>query len=77
MRICLAAGRSIATALLCGAALGMSACAQSNPPPLPDLKPASPDAMMTPAQQHKAIEEMAAKKSAEEADALKKIQETR
>lgn len=55
----------------------MAACAQSSSPPLPDLKPAAADGLMSPAQQQKAIQDLAAKKSAEETEALKKIQQSR
>lgn len=56
------------------AALVLSACAQSLAPPLPDLTRTSADSLLTPAQQQKAIQDLSAKKSAEEADAAKKIE---
>ncbi len=52
----------------------LAACAQSLAPPLPDLTRTSSDSMMTPAQQQKAIQDLSAKKSTEEAEALKKIE---
>ena len=48
-----------------------------NAMPLPDLKRTSTDGMMQPAQQQKAIAEMAAKKAEQEAQAVKTIEKSR
>lgn len=60
--------------LAAAAPIALSACAQSIAPPLPDLTRTSADSLMTPAQQQKAIQDLSAKKSAEETEALKKIE---
>jgi hypothetical protein len=69
-------GTSIASAILLLAAL-LSGCAQSIPTPLPDLKRPEADGMLAPAQQKKAIEDLALKKAEAEAQAVKQIEQTR
>jgi hypothetical protein len=60
------------------ASLVLNGCASgANPPPLPDLKRAEVDGMLTPAQQQQAIAEIARKKAEEDAKALKQIEKTR
>ena len=63
--------------LRAGVTLLLAACATSNPPPLPDLGRTEADSMMTPAQQQKAIAEMARKQAEAEAKATKQIEQTR
>jgi len=48
----------------------------SEAPPLADLKRSDGDSMMSANSQQKTIQEIAAKKAAEEAEALKQIQQT-
>ena len=62
-------------ALWVGLALG--GCASSSSTTLPDLKRQEADSLLTPAQQQKAIADLARKKAEEEAEALKKIQQSR
>lgn len=62
-------------ALWVGLVLG--GCASSSSTTLPDLKRQEADSLLTPAQQQKAIADLARKKAEEEAEALKKIQQSR
>jgi len=59
------------------AVMALAGCAQSAAPPLPDLTRTTTDSMMTPAQQQKAIQDLAAKKATEETDALNQIKGSR
>jgi hypothetical protein len=58
-------------------ALSMTACAASSTTPLPELKRPEADRLLTPAQQQQAIQDLARKKTDEEAAAMKKIQQSR
>jgi hypothetical protein len=55
----------------------MTACAQPSMTTLPELKRTEADGMLTPAQQQQAIAELARKKAAEEAAAVKQIEKSR
>jgi uncharacterized membrane protein len=55
----------------------LTGCAQSIPTALPDLKRPDADGMLVPAQQKKAIEELAQKKAETEAQAVKQIENSR
>ena len=70
---------NIATAflLLVWAAAALSGCAQTISTPLPDLRRPEADGMLVPAQQKQAIEELAQKKAAAEAQAVKQIERER
>ena len=57
--------------------IALTGCAQSIPTPLPDLKRPEADGMLVPAQQKKAIEEIAQKKAEAEAQAVKQIEQSR
>jgi ABC-type uncharacterized transport system auxiliary subunit len=67
---------SAISAILLFAAM-LAGCAQSIPTQLPDLKRPEADGMLVPAQQKKAIEEMAQKRAEAEAQAVKQIEQTR
>jgi len=56
------------------ACLFIAGCANSVAPPLPDLKRNDGDSMMSATKQQQTIKDLADKKTAEEAEALKKIQ---
>ena len=68
---------NVRTAFAVCASLVISGCASTNTTPLPDLKRPDADSLLTPAQQQKAIQDLARKKAEEEASALKKIQQSR
>ncbi len=63
--------------LLVCAAAAVSGCAQTISTPLPDLRRPEADGMLVPAQQKQAIEELAQKKAAAEAQAVKQIERGR
>ncbi len=63
--------------LLVCAAAALSGCAQTITTPLPDLRRPEADGMLVPAQQKQAIEELAQKKAAAEAQAVKQIESGR
>jgi hypothetical protein len=67
---------SISPAILLLTAV-LAGCAQSIPTPLPDLNRPEADGMLMPAQQKKAIEELAQKRAEAEAQAIKQIEQTR
>lgn len=74
----------VAVAVWAALAVACSGCAANTPllltpnaTPLPDLKRTSTDGMMQPAQQQKAIADMAAKKAEQEAQAIKAIEKSR
>lgn len=58
-------------------AVTLGACAASSTTPLPELAPAAAGSMLPPAQQQKAIEDLAKKKAEQEQLAVKKIEQTR
>ncbi len=62
---------------LCALSLTLAACTQSSTTQLPELKRTEADGMLTPAQQQQAIADLARKKSAEEAAAVKQIEKSR
>jgi hypothetical protein len=67
---------SISPAILLLTAV-LAGCAQSISTPLPDLNRPEADGMLMPAQQKKAIEELAQKRAEAEAQAIKQIEQTR
>lgn len=67
---------SVISAMLLLAAM-LAGCAQSISTPLPDLKRPEADGMLVPAQQKKAIEDLAQKRTEAEAQAVKQIEQTR
>ena len=67
----------IATALCLGLCPALSGCAQSIPTQLPELRRDSTDAMMSKAAQQKEIDDLAKKKAAAEANAVKQIERQR
>jgi len=64
-------------AVLALTTLVLPGCAASSQTPLPELKPAAADSMLPPAQQQKAIAEIAKKRAEQEQQAVKKIEQTR
>ena len=56
---------------------GLTGCAQQNATPLPDLKPRAVDGMLVPAQQQKAINDLARSKAEAQAQAVKQIENSR
>ena len=62
---------------ICTLALMLASCMQSSQTALPELKRTEVDGMLTPAQQQQAISELARKKAADEAAAVKQIEKSR